>query len=137
MGLYLCVFADDVEIEGVEVGNYADFDVLRSTVKQLLEGGIAGAGYPILMLHHDSDGDWNPAECKTLKAELESISESFRCLPATEFRAGWQQQVAKALGLKPRCLFDSFIDVDGEPLLERLQTLCDVAVESNQPILFQ
>ena len=38
MGLYLCVFDNDDELEGVEVGSYSDFDFFRSTVTELLEG---------------------------------------------------------------------------------------------------
>ena len=136
MGLYLCVFDANKELEGVEVGAYSDFEFFRRTVTELLEEW-AGCKYPKLILHADSNGEWSPSECETLKRELEDISNQFRQLPAVQFRAEWQQQVGKSLGLKPVCLLDSFIDVDGEPLLERLQQLCDVAIQSNQPILFQ
>lgn len=137
MGLYLCVFDNDDELEGVEAGSYSDFDFFRSTVTELLEDGTAGAKYPTLIVHSDSDGEWSPADCEKLKQELEGITEEFKRLPPVQFRADWQQQIGKSLGLKPLSLYESFIDVDGEPLLERLQRLCDVAVQSNQPILFQ
>lgn len=137
MGLYLCVFDDDRELEGVEVGSYSDFDFFRSSITELLEEGRAGEKYPTLILHQDSDGEWTPTECEALNMELARISEGLRQLPAVEFRAEWQKQVARSLGLKPTCLYDSFIDIDGEPLLERLQQLCNVAINSNRPILFQ
>ena len=137
MGLYLCVFDDDRELDGVEVGSYADFQFFRETVTDLPEEGNAGSKYPILILHADSDGMWTQTECKSLKDELENISDDLKLFPAVQFRAEWQQQVGKSLGLRLSCLYDSFIDVDGEPLLERLIRLCDVAIKSEQPILFQ
>jgi len=90
-----------------------------------------------LILHADSDGEWTATECKVLKSELERISAGFKQLPAVGFRVEWQQQVGKSLGLRPSSLHESFIDVDGEPLLERLQQLCDIAIQHGQPILFQ
>jgi hypothetical protein len=137
MGLYLCIFDDDDELDGVEVGAYSDFAFFRNSVTELLEKGVAGSRYPTLILHADSDGEWSPPECETLKRELEDISNRLRELPAVQFRADWQKHVGKSLGLNPACLYDSFIDVDGEPLLERLQRLCDAAIQGNKPILFQ
>lgn len=137
MGLYLCVFTGDDELEGVEVGSYADFDFFRSTVTKLLERGLAGLKYPTLIIHSDGDGEWSPAECARLKLELADIAAEFALLPFHPFQADWQKQVSKLLGLKPKSLFDSFIDVDGEPLIDRLQRLCEVAIENDQPILFQ
>lgn len=137
MGLYLCVFDKNEELEGVEVGNYSDFEFFRSSVTELLEQGSVGSRFPILLNHADSDGEWSPVECRALKAELLSISEGFRHLPGVQFRAEWQQEVGNSLGLKPSSLDESFIDVDGEPLLERLVHLCDVAIDRDCPILFQ
>lgn len=42
MGLYLCVFEGDDELDGVEVGSYADFGAFRSAVATHVEGGIEG-----------------------------------------------------------------------------------------------
>jgi len=137
VGLYLCVFAGDDELEGVEVGSYAYFELFRSTVTELLERGLAGAKYPTLIIHSDGDGEWSPAECVRLKLELDDIARSFASLPPSPFQADWQKQVGKLLGLKPNSLYDSFIDVDGEPLIDRLQRLCDVAIENDEPIWFQ
>jgi hypothetical protein len=137
MGLYLCVFDGDDELDGLEVGAYSDFEFFRSSVTELLEQGIAGSRYPTLIVHSDSDGEWSPSACEALRRELEDISDRFRQLPAVQFRTDWQQQVGKSLGLKPTCLFESFIDIDGEPLMDRLQRLCDVAIQRQIPILFQ
>jgi hypothetical protein len=89
------------------------------------------------MLHPDGDGAWSPEECRTLKTELERIAEVFRQRPAVEFHSEWQKQVADLLNLKPASLYESFIDVDGEPLIDRLRRLCEVAIERDAPILFQ
>jgi len=137
MGLYLCVFDQADELEGVEIGSYADFAFFRDHVTEVLENGITGAMYPTLMFHSDSDGEWSPVDCAKLKPELEHIVAEFRRRAPIPFHAEWQQQVGKSLGLKPSTLCDSFIDVDGEPLLDRLLHLCDVALKANQPILFQ
>jgi hypothetical protein len=137
MGLYLCVFENDDELEGVEVGSYADFDFFRTCVTDVLEGGQAGSKYPTLIEHSDCDGEWTHTECVKLRAELANISEALKQLPAVEFQESWQKQVAKSSGLKPMSLYDSFIDVDGEPLLETMLQLCQVAIERQQPILFQ
>jgi hypothetical protein len=137
MGLYLCVFDDGEELEGVEVGSYADFAHFRSNVIERLENGVAGSRFPTLILHSDSDGEWSPTDCEQLRQELRTIASSFQRLPAVPFHVEWQQLVGKSLGLKPTSLYESFIDVDGEPLLERLLHLCEMAIERDQPILFQ
>ncbi len=137
MGLYLCVFDDDEELEGVEIGNYADFQAFRNSVSDMLEGGIKGARFPTLILHFDSDGEWSHSECDTLKRELTTIANEFTQLPAKPYPAEWQRQVGDLLGLKPTSLHESFIDVDGEPLLDRLVELCDIAIQRQLPIVFQ
>jgi hypothetical protein len=45
--------------------------------------------------------------------------------------------VADSIGLVPQNAFESFIDVDGEFLLERLQNLVKNALKHQLPILFQ
>lgn len=137
MGLYLCVFDDDDELDGVEVGSYSDFDFFRSSVTEFLESGVAGSRFPRLIIHSDSDGEWSFPECESLRQELMTIASEFQQLPAIEFRAEWQRQVGKSLGLSPASMYESFIDVDGELLLDRLIRLCDVATQRAMPILFQ
>ena len=137
MGLYLCVFKDEEELEGVEVGSYADYGYFIETVTDLLEDGIAGSKFPVLILHSDSDGSWSIEECRSLEKELETISKSFKFLLPREFNSEWQRQLSKSLGLTPQNLCESFIDVDGEPLIERMIHLCRVALKANEPILFQ
>jgi Immunity protein 70 len=117
MSLYLCVFDGPDEIEGVEVGPYADFNALRDTIAGQLEGGKAGSRFPTLMLHSDCDGEWDLDACARLKTELDTI-------------------VAEAR-LRPASAIERFLDVDGQFLLERLQGLVETALRSRQPILFQ
>lgn len=137
MGLYLCAFDDNDELDGVEVGSYADFEFFRSSVTEFLEGGVAGTRFPTLISHSDSDGEWSASECKALRHELMTIVSECQQLPSIQFRVEWQQQVGQSLGLKPASLYESFIDVDGELLFDRLIRLCDVAIERSVPILFQ
>ena len=141
MGLYLCVFAspnDDDEIEGVEVGSYDDFHQLRSTVAERLEGGMWASRFPVLMSHVDSDGEWTPQEASQLRVELRTIEDELAVLPPTGFTEGsWQREVATMVGLAPESLVDCFIDVDGEPLIERLRELAEIAIDRGCPISFQ
>ncbi|MGD0096447.1 MAG: Imm70 family immunity protein [Terracidiphilus sp.] len=138
MGLYLCIFDEnDQDIDGVEVGSYADFGMLRSYIVSKLEEGKAGARFPTFVTHSDCDGEWSPSDCDKLHDELGEIAKQLRALSAIDFRSDWQKTVARALGLAPKNAFESFIDVDGEPLIERLQSLVESARKRNLPILFQ
>jgi hypothetical protein len=137
VSLYLCIFDEDDELDGIAVGAYSDFGNFRDTVTKVLERGKVGSRFPILMLHSDCDGEWSAEECHDLAAELEIISAEIRRQPPTEFFSEWQKNTAKKLGLQPSTLYDCFIDVDGEPLLERLLGLVKLAQRRNLPILFQ
>jgi len=46
MGLYLCVFDGDNELDGVEVGAYTDFHTFRSAVAAHVEAGVEGSRCP-------------------------------------------------------------------------------------------
>lgn len=137
MGLYLCIFDGDEEVEGVEVGAYADFAAFRKSVSDNVERSIPCLLCPALMNHSDCDGVWESSECWQLKSELAGIAARFRELPPIEFSAEWQTNLARSIGLWPSNLYESFIDVDGEPLIERLLQLCEFAIERKLPILFQ
>ena len=137
MGLYLCIFDGGEEVEGVEIGAYADFNALRNCVARELEGDKAGSKFPTLILHSDCDGEWSPSEAGKLEKELISISEEFRRHPPISIDSSWQKQVAKGFGLHVNSLYDCFFDVDGEPLLERLIALARLSQQRNLPILFQ
>src|SRR5207244_1504321 len=107
-------------------------------VAQSLENGQWGSRFPLLMSHHDADGEWSPVEAIALAGELEVIETEFAALPARGFAAGtWQEGVAGSLGLAPRTLRECFIDVDGELLLERLRGLALTAAKLGAPISFQ
>lgn len=137
MSLYLCVFDDDKEIDGVEVGGYDDFNAFRMTVVNRLEGGNLGSKFPTLILHSDCDGEWTAEQCVDLERELGAIETAFREMPPVELHSDWQKAVGSSLCLHPKSLYESFIDVDGEPLLERLSKLCRLSQETGEPILFQ
>ena len=137
IGLYLCVFDGDEELEGVEVGLYADFDVVRQYVVNHLESGHAGVKFPTFILHSDCDGEWGYEECQRLKLELREISAALKQRPPLELGEGWQKDVARSIGLTPRNAFESMIDVDGEFLFDRLEGLVEVALNHRLPILFQ
>lgn len=137
MGLYLAIFEDDEEIEGVEIGRYSDFNYFRDTVVNELEKGEAGSKFPTLNLHSDCDGLWTPEEAVDLEKELEEIAKVFERLPPIEYNSEWQKDVAKTFGIKPDNLLECFFDVDGEPLLERLIQLAKLSQEQELPILFQ
>lgn len=138
MGLYLCIFDDDEQdVEGVEVGSYADFNSLRDHVTRELENGKAGSKFPVLIQHSDCDGEWSPSECEKLLDELEQISNALKARPPISWNSDWQKAVANSIGLVPSNAFESYIDVDGEFLLDRLQHLARTAIKRNLPISFQ
>jgi hypothetical protein len=70
--VYMCVFEQNEDIDGVEVGSYADFDFLRSCVTKTSESGVAGSKYPTLIHHSDCDGEWSTKEIESLRNELAS-----------------------------------------------------------------
>ncbi len=136
MGLYLCVFDGDEDIDGVDVGGY-DVDFLRKCICERLERGRPGSRFPTLMCHSDCDGEWSVADCFVLESELNFIISELAELPPRDLPGAWQGRLAKSLGIVPRTLADSFLDVDGEPLLTRLRDLCRLAIQRGQPIVFQ
>jgi hypothetical protein len=137
MGLYLCILDDDEEIDGLEVGSYADYGALIKQVEEKLESGVAGSRFPVLVLHSDCDGCWTVEECAKLEAELCTIIAEFKELPPISFTSAWQSEVAKQVGHRPQNLYESFVDVDGELLLDRLIELTRTAQRRNEPIVFQ
>ncbi|WP_082190401.1 Imm70 family immunity protein [Frateuria defendens] len=137
MGLYLCIFDGEEEIDGVEVGSYADFNFFRDAVVAAVEGGQRGSRCPTLVNHHDSDGEWLPDAALQLIGELDLIAAVFSEEPPLELDSLWKKKVATAVGLVPKNLLDCFFDIDGEPLLGRLRGLAEQSVKKKVPILFQ
>ena len=99
MGLYLCVFDGDEDIDGVEIGPYTDFNVLRDYIIRELEAGKAGSRFPTFILHSDSDGEWSLADCEKLRDELAEIATALKTHPPVKFVSDWQNAVAKSIGL--------------------------------------
>jgi hypothetical protein len=137
VGLYLCSFDEDEEIDGVEVGHYADFNGLRDYIVRELEGGQGGSKFPTLILHSDCDGEWSVSEEPVLIGELSQIIETMKARNPVPFVSEWQAQVARNVGLKPTNAFESFVDVDGQFVLGRILGLAKTALERRCPILFQ
>lgn len=137
MGLYLCIFENDEDIDGIDIGSYADFNAVRECIARTLENGNVGRKFPTLMLHSDCDGEWTVPECQLLQKEIAEISNQLRSFSPIAFPSRWQADLAKACGIVPRNAYESFLDVDGEFLFERLTKLIDKAIERQLPILFQ
>src|SRR5688572_27389262 len=134
MGLYLCVFDGDKEVEGVEIGSYSDFSAFRDAVVATVEQGRAGSVCPVLTQHSDCDGEWTPADASILLGELNLIENVMSQHSAIPFNSGWKDEVAKTFGIRPKNLLDCFFDVDGEPLVARLRDLAHASIETPSPI---
>jgi len=137
MSLYLCVFSGSEEIAGADLGAYSDYNACRDCVIRQLEGGIAGSRFPIFILHSDCAGEWPPGDCARLQEELLTIAAELRRRPPEPWEAGWQRELAENAGWFPRSAAESFIDVDGEPVLAQLLRLATIAAERELPLLFQ
>jgi hypothetical protein len=137
VGLYLCIFDGDDELDGLEIGSYSDFGHFRDLVAEELESGVHGRRYPVLMNHSDCDGEWSPSEAIALRDELLEIQAQFIALPPSPLPEGWKPSLTKQLRLKPKNLSECFFDIDGEPLLQRMIRLAERSMERSLPILFQ
>ncbi|MCW1843898.1 immunity 70 family protein [Prosthecomicrobium hirschii] len=137
MGLYLTVFDGDEEIDGIGVGRYADFEHFRDSVAGALEGGVKGSRFPILMLHSDCDGEWPVAALADLKRELIEIRDELREFPPDPAFDSWRLQFLATNGITPKTLMDSFFDIDGNLLIDRILELIAIGTDRRLPILFQ
>lgn len=103
MSLYLCVFAEgvsDTDLDGIDVGGYDDFGRFREVVHQTLESDGWGSRFPTLLEQSDSRGEWSPAACLALQAELQIIRDELALQPPLSLD-GWQAQTVRSLGLVP------------------------------------
>jgi hypothetical protein len=137
VGLYLCVFDGDEDVDGIDVGMYEDWNAFIKAIVSHLEGGQRGSRFPLLTLHQDCDGEWSPSECVDLEKALDEIAREFEHLPSEPPRDGWKADIAKRFGLQLGTLHDCFFDVDGESLIGRLRGLAKLAQKINRPIIFQ
>ncbi len=137
MSLYWCLLADGRELDGIDAGSYADFGRLRRVIGEQLEGGVPGSRFPTLMQHSDCDGEWSPAACGQLEAELAAIIAELKRRPPLP--SGWDRPAGPAdpAGPEPANAFECFLDADGQYLLERLRFLAALARHLGQPVLFQ
>ena len=136
MGLYLCVFRDDEEVFGVDVGSYDDWERFRGEARA--RDGRIFRRYGTLRVHVSPTTHWSPRDAPRLAGELSRLREALRREPPRPFPPGsWQAALAAERALAPVTLADCFFDVDGVSLFDGLSELCRVAVEARQPILFQ
>lgn len=137
MGLYLCLFDNDNEVDGVEVGAYADFNGLRDFINTELEQGTVGVKFPTFLIHSDCDGEWSVSDCIRLREELAEIILKMKELPPTPIISDWQKNVAISIGLTAKNAYESFIDVDGEFLLGRIYELVELGLQRQISVIFQ
>lgn len=148
MGLYLCIFnQNEDDICGVEVGLYSYFGEFRDLVSKFTNKDFLSRvlkrkskfSLPMttLLNHSDCDGSWNVDECVHLKMELQEIKQIFINEPPDLSIIELKQDIFKFYGVKPKNLFECFIDSDCEFLIDRLIQLCDLAIQENRPIIFQ
>ncbi|MEM7228898.1 MAG: Imm70 family immunity protein [Planctomycetota bacterium] len=138
MSLYLTIFdRSEQEVEGVEVGSYADFGDFRDAIAKYVEDNQWGSKCPTLMLHSDCDGVWTSDEAVLLQGELEVIGACFRALPPIAWDADWRTSAAEQAGVSIDSMYACFVDVDGQPLVDRLIELAQISQQSQLPILFQ
>lgn len=148
MGLYLCIFDQNGDdICGVEVGLYNYFGEFRNLVSKYTNKGLVSKLFrhknkfslpmTTLLNHSDCDGSWSVNECIQLKNELEEIKRVFTKEPPDFSIIELKQDIFKFYGIKPKNLFECFIDSDCEFLIDRLIELCNLAIKENSPIIFQ
>lgn len=119
----------------MEVGSYDDFHAVRTRIASLEDAW--GERFPVLMNHSDSDGEWSSVECAELLDELRVIRDELSTQPPRDYPEGsWQSGVLRHLGAAPSDAATSLIDVDGGPLLQRLEDLASLAVTQARPISF-
>ncbi len=137
MGLYLCVYRGEEELAGVDVGSYADWEAFRNEARALDKRRVFRR-FGTLRVNVSPTLAWKPKAAAQLEKELADLGQELRRLPPRPPAEGtWQAEVARERGLQPRSLYDCYYDLEGEPLVDRLIALCRVAVETNEPILFQ
>lgn len=139
MGLYICVFdpTDDEELDGVEVGTTRDFGFFRETVSERLEGaGRRGSRFPTLMGHDGVDGEWAPDEAAALVSELETTRLELAALApldADTCNSGMMEDIEG----EPSSLAESFLDINGDLLVDRLLDIARLAAAHHLPVSFQ
>lgn len=148
MGLYLCIFDQDGDdICGVEVGLYSYFEEFRNLISKYTNKGLVSKFFKrkskfslpmtTLLNHSDCDGNWNVNECVQLKMELQEIKQVFTNEPPDLSIIKLKQDIFKFYGIEPENLFECFVDSDCEFLIDRLIDLCNLAIQTNRPIMFQ
>jgi hypothetical protein len=79
---------------------------------------------------------WTAMEAGQLEVELLSVADELSRLPRIELQ-GSSKAAAEEFSLVPQSLYECFLDVDGEPLVDRILDVVRASMLSDQPILFQ
>lgn len=138
MGLYLAIFKNEEEINGLEVGTYEYFGIFRDCIFELIENNTNwGSICPTIMNHSDCDGKWEPKKSIELISELKKIKEIFQKQTPNKKIIAQKIDLIDLYQIKPQNLYDCFIDVDGENLIDRLSDLCKEAIDNDLDIVFQ
>ena len=140
MSLYIAVFSNDEsddEVDGVDVGSLEDYNAFRALITAEFRDGEGKRGLPLLLESADNQPGWRAEDVPALLDEIEVVRQAFMSRPAHDFGDGaWQARVLARLGVRPRSLNESVVDVDGEPLLDRLAALARAAIGLQRPVEF-
>ena len=131
-----CLFEGDPDVARSEYGPYATHNALRAYVVRELEAGQAGSRFPMFMFHADCDEASSVADCENLRDELAAIAAAMKLRPAVRSAPGGPRAAVGSIGLVPQNAFESFVDAEGEILLERLQSQVDDLLKRRLPIVF-
>ncbi|MFG0251629.1 MAG: Imm70 family immunity protein [Phycisphaerales bacterium JB038] len=140
MSLCIALFEDDLvdqEIDGLEWGGCDDFEAFRARVADELLEGDWRRGFPVLLTVVDNSAGWPADHVADLAVELRAIAEAFDALPSElHDPESWQASVLAQLGREPSSLREFFIDVDGQPVIDRLLELAEQAATLDRPLSF-
>lgn len=77
MSLYLCIFIDTIEAQGLDMGSYSEFNAFRTKLLQVKAYSRTPYSLKTLLYHSDCEGEWTPKECKKLIFELNYVRDLF------------------------------------------------------------
>ncbi|SHG56649.1 Imm70 family immunity protein [Flavobacterium defluvii] len=138
MGLYLAIFKNEEEINGLEVGTYEYFGIFRDCIYEFIENSSNwGDICPTIMNHSDCDGKWESKECVEMMFELKKVKKTFQKQAPNKKVIDQKKELIDLYQIKILNLYDCFIDVDGENLIDRLIELCKDAIDNDLDIIFQ
>lgn len=134
MSLYLVILPQSEEEKeiGWVLGRYSDFGFFRDTVEKYFSRDEV----PTLLNHEDGNGQWSPQESKKLIEELTQIEEKFKSLPPIKFDEDVYEWALPDIK-NAKNLYECFINIDLEYLIEALKELALASFVLDRPIEFQ